>query len=537
LNFWASNGENKDVRGSNAGNKEDFFREKPVYKWLLIAILFLLALGIRIYRINDPPLEFNSSRQYQGALLARYYYYTGDPSASDWQKQMAEAQKPPNYEPPIMEKLTSLFYRISGGESFWFPRLLSVVFWLGAGVGIYLISKKLWSDVAAVFSFGLFLFLPFGIFASRGFLPDPFMVMFMVFTYLALVVYIEKPTVFRLAIAGLLASAAIFVKVHSVFMVLFAFGALMCSRKKGKQILFHSHLWIFLLIALAPGAFYYSYGLFITRSLQAQASWSFMPSLFLTLTFYKGWLQNLVLVTGFVLLFITVLALPLTFSKKTPRALLLGLWLGYFVFSFVFNYHTSTHHYYHLQVIPLVALSVGYVGAVVFSRLNDSRIPWKLRVLVLAILLMAFALDGVKQVVTRRHWLEKNMDFQSVVEAAKEIGEHVGHSMKCVFLDPEYGSTLKYHGWLAGWIWYNSWDIYARRRFRGMAESNARELYENRYAIHQPDFFIVTDFREFDRQDDLKQFLMNTFPVVVSTRQYLIFDTKKNLLPSSPQVR
>ena len=527
MNLSASKIENKHPSDSRDINKEDFFREKPLYKWLLIALLFILALGIRVYRINDPPLEFNSSRQYQCALLTRYYYYMGDSSASDWQKQMAQAQKPPNYEPPIMEKVTSLFYRMNGGESLWFPRLLSVAFWLAAGVGIYLLSKKLWSETAAVFSFALFLFLPFGIFASRAFLPDPFMVMLMVFTYLALVVYIEKPTLLRLVVAGLLAAAAIFVKVHSVFLVLFVFGALMLSRKKGRQVLFHPHLWIFLFIALAPGAFYYSYGLFITKSLQAQASWSFMPSLFLNLTFYKGWLQNLALVTGFILLFITILALPLTFSKKIPRALLLGLWLGYFLFSFVFNYHTSTHHYYHLQVIPLVALSVGYVGTLVFSRLNDSRIPWKLRALVLAILLMAFALDGVKQVVSRRHWLEKNMDFQGVVEVAKEIGVHVDHSMKCVFLDPEYGSTLKYHGWLAGWIWYNSWDIYARRRFRGMTESNAEELYINKYAIHQPEFFIVTDLKEFDRQNDLKEFLMNSFPIVASTTRYLIFDATR----------
>jgi len=60
-----------------------------------------------------------------------------------------------------------------------------------------------------------------------------------------------------------------------------------------------------------------------------------------------------------------------------------------------------------------------------------------------------------------------------------------------------------------------------------MAESDARELYFKRYAIHRPRFFIVTDLREFDRQDDLKEFLMNTFPIVASTTRYLIFDTTR----------
>lgn len=529
MNLYHRKTKNENSIDSNVIDREDFLLGKPLYRWLLLGLLFTLALGIRVYRINDPPLEFNSSRQYQCALLARYYYYMADHSASDWQRQMAKAQKPPNYEPPIMEKAASLFYKITGGESLWFPRLLYSIFWVVAGAGIYLISKKLWSETAAVISITLFLFLPFGIFASRSFQPDTLMVMLMVFAFLAIVSYFEKPTSARLIVAGLVAAAAIFVKVQAIFMVLFAFASLMISRKKARQILSHPPLWIFMFTALAPGAFYYAYGMFVTKSLQAQASSSFMPSLLANPLFYKGWLQNVGLAVGFSLFFVTVLAFPLTYSRKTPRALLAGLWGGYLVFSLTFNYHISTHHYYHLQVIPLVALSVGYVGALVFARLNDSRIPWKLRAAVIAILLIVFALDGIKQVIIRRHHLENNMDFTRVVEVAKEIGQHVNHSMKCVFLDPEYGSTLKYHGWLAGWIWYSAWDISFSRRFRGEGEMSAQELYFKKYAIHQPEFFIVTDFKELERQNDLKEFLKSNFPIVASTPRYMIFDTTRVL--------
>lgn len=524
VNLSDKNKKSIDSLDLSVVDKENFLRTKPLYKWLLVSLLFVLALGIRVYRINDPPLEFNSSRQYQCALLARYYYHMSDQSTPDWQRQLAWAQKPPNYEPPLMEKLASLFFKIRGGESLWFPRLLSVVFWLVAGAGLYLLSKKLWTETAAVFSITLFLFLPFGIFASRSFLPDPLMVMLMVFAFLAIVSYFEKPTFLRVTIAAILSAAAIFVKPMSVFMIFFSFVFLMISQKKVRHYLGHSHLWIFILTSLAPGAIYYSYGLFITKSLQSQASWSFIPRLLLSPMFYRGWLQNVGLVVGFSLLLITILAIPLAYPKKTPRAFLAGLWVGYLVFSFVFNYHTSTHHYYHLQLIPLAALSVGYVGALVFARLNNTRIHWKIRATILTILLLAFALDGMKQMIIRRHWLENNMDFTRVVEVAKEIGQVVNHSKNCIFLDPEYGSTLKYHGWLAGWIWYSAADISIRRRFRGWDESNAGELYFRKYALNQPDFFIVTDFKEFDRQKDLQEFLKSTFPVVASTPRYLIFD-------------
>lgn len=514
---------------SSVIDQQDFFLKKPLFRWFIIGILCTLALGIRVYRINDPPLEFNSSRQYQGALLTRYYYYTADPSASEWQRQRAKAQKPPNYEPPVLEKITSQFYRITDRESFWFPRLLSVIFWFIGGAGIFVLSRKLWNRVAAVLSLTVFLFLPFGILASRGFLPEPLMIMLMILSCLAIVHYTEKPNLLRLMIAALLAAAAIFIKVQSVFMVFGAFGALMISRKKIRQLLVHPHSWIFLIVASAPGAIYYLRGLFLSESLQSQASWSFMPRLFLTPLFYKGWLQNVGLIVGFSLLILTLLTLPLIYARKTPRALLLGLWTGYITFCLVFNYHASTHHYYHLQIIPLVAVSVGFLGAVILARLNESRIHWKLRAAVLAIVLVAFALDGMKQVIIRRNWQEKNMDFAKVVEVAKDIGNHVDHSLRCVFLDPEYGSTLKYHGWLAGWIWYSATDISIRRTFRGLSAENAQELYLREYAGHKPEFFIVTDFKDFERQGDLKEFLTSHFHIMASTPWYVIFDITREL--------
>ena len=530
MNPYDRNKGKEKAMDSGVIDREDFLQSKPLFRWLLLGLLFALAFGIRVYRISDPPLEFNSSRQYQCALLARYYYYMADQAAPDWQREMAKAQKPLNYEPPIMEKAASLFYQIRAGESLWFPRLLSVIFWLVAGAGIYLLSKRLWSETAGIFSVTVFLFLPFGIFASRSFTPDPLMVTLIVFALLAMVIYFEKPTFLRLAVASILASAAIFSKVQCVFMVLFAFGALMLSRKKVREAITNLHLWIFMFTALAPGAVYYSYGLFITKSFQAQAQkMSFAPSLLASPIFYKGWLQNVGVMVGFSLIFITILALPLSSPRKTPRALLMGLWAGYFVFSLAFNRHTFTHHYYQLQIFPLVALSVGFVGAFVFARLNDSRIPWKFRAAVMAILLIALSLDGIKQVIIRRNWLEKNTDFKKVVEVAKEIGQHVDHSMKCIFLDPEYGAPLKYHGWLAGWIWYDAWDISLRRRFLGEDEANAQELYSRKYAIHHPEFFVVTDLKEFGKQNDLRKFLKSKFPVVASTSHYLIFDTTRVL--------
>ena len=41
------------------------------------------------------------------------------------------------------------------------------------------------------------------------------------------------------------------------------------------------------------------------------------------------------------------------------RTLLVGLWGGYVLLGFAFAHHIHTHNYYSLQLIPVVALSLG----------------------------------------------------------------------------------------------------------------------------------------------------------------------------------
>src|SRR5215210_6935865 len=91
------------------------FRE-PVLRLLMLGVLFVAAFCLRLYGINQPPMEFGMLRQYHGALLARGFY--------EWWLTGDLKTVPPDgiIEPPILEILTSLAYLISGGEHLWIPR-------------------------------------------------------------------------------------------------------------------------------------------------------------------------------------------------------------------------------------------------------------------------------------------------------------------------------------------------------------------------------------------------------------------------------
>jgi len=41
----------------------------------LLAVLFVIALGLRFYQIGEPPLDFHATRQYRSLLIARSFYY------------------------------------------------------------------------------------------------------------------------------------------------------------------------------------------------------------------------------------------------------------------------------------------------------------------------------------------------------------------------------------------------------------------------------------------------------------------------------
>src|SRR5437867_13173086 len=87
---------------------------------LILVFLFIAAFGIRLYHINEPPLNFHATRQYRSLIITRGYYVDSSTSMPEREKHAARfsQQKQGILEPPIMEYLVSVGYRMLGGERF-----------------------------------------------------------------------------------------------------------------------------------------------------------------------------------------------------------------------------------------------------------------------------------------------------------------------------------------------------------------------------------------------------------------------------------
>ncbi len=483
----------------------------------IISFLFIVALGIRLYHINEPPLEFHATRQYRSLIIARGYYFDSATSIPEREKQVAlfSQQKQGILEPPIMEFLVSIGYRLLGGEHFWLPRLLSSLFWLVGGAFLYLIGKTIADADAALFGTVFYLFLPFAIVASRSFQPDPLMVMLLLASVFAILRYYDAPSSSRLAIAAVISASAFLVKPHSLFAFLGAFTAIAIYRQGIRRAIISKTLLVFVTIILVPTMTIYISNVVTGRFFPHEAWKTLLPQLWMSSFFWRSWVNNIGLTVGFIP-FIGALLGTLFFRAGLPRSLMMGLWTGYVIFGLALNYNFATHDYYQLQLIPIVGLSIGPLMALMMSHLEQIRPQLHWRLAAWSALLLGLVLSIA---VARSRLI--NPQIERKVEAEQQIGALVNHSVKTIFLSGDYGVPLEYHGLLSGSSWPLQWDL-EWERLAGLKSQGAVDRFNTWFAKDSPEYFIVEDLREFEKQPDLKEFL-SKFPIVSQKNDYLIF--------------
>jgi hypothetical protein len=205
-------------------------------------------------------------------------------------------------------------------------------------------------------------------------------------------------------------------------------------------------------------------------------------------------------------------------KDRQLRSFMIGLWIAYLVYSLFFNYHIATHDYYHLPLIPIVAVALSPFGDWFFARLTESSSrPW-MRSAVYLILLL-----GLFSVLWNVRNQMKVVDYRPEAAMWAEVGEQLADK-RVVALTQDYGSRLEYWGLKTVAAWPYVGDInYIDARGGAFFFD---ELF-NEYSSKR-DYFLVTDFDEFDRQSELKDRLFNSYLIYAERNGYLIFDLRSS---------
>ena len=153
------------------------FFGKPWLAKVIVVLLFVFGLGIRMVDLTDLPLDFHPTRQFLSAVKARGMYYQYANDVPEWQREMAiQRWKDADvFEPAVNETVVAGLYLLFG-EHLWLARLTSSVYWLLGGLALFALAVRVSSVDGAILGLAYYLFLGFGVIASRSFQPDPLMV-------------------------------------------------------------------------------------------------------------------------------------------------------------------------------------------------------------------------------------------------------------------------------------------------------------------------------------------------------------------------
>lgn len=490
------------------------FDQHPWWTKLCLLLMFFLAAFIRVDEIKAPGHLLD--REYTSAIFARAFYFMNNDHVEDWRQDIAVTtmNQQPVLEPPLVEYLVSLIYRVMGREEMYYARYLTGAFWLVGGVFMYRLTKKLLSTEAALFATVYYLFVPMGVIISRSFQPDSLMMMMFLASLYLLVNYFENGAEKDLLQASVVTAVTLLIRPLVLFAIFFAFLALSLHKKGNWRKIIDRSLMIFSGVSLLPAAVYYGYGIFFAGFMRWKVSTSFLPHLLTKRDFWLGWFQLGINVAGAAFLIAALIGFFLL-PKRTARSLMIGLAISYFIFGVAFTYHIHTHPYYHIQIFPIIAICVAAcLAGIVRSLQNSPGKVWPPLIILSLSISLYFA-----------YRTERASIYQVRVEpdpkTAWKIGEIIGHSPHTVFVSRHYGLPLEYYGEFGG----APWPVGIEDPFYRQPGAHERSVQERIDELgFRPEYFVITHFDLYQRKhQDLESYLESTCFTRLETPDYLIF--------------
>jgi hypothetical protein len=490
---------------------------------LVVSLVIIFSLGavLRLIDLDDPPLDFNPTRQLRSAIIARgiYYEHTPDPDPQKRDQAISQMQSMERLEPPILELMVALTYRLIGRETLWVSRIFTVLFWLVGAWILYVLGRRMASPWAVLVGVGYYLFLPFSIRASRSFQPDPGMAMFILLTAWALFRWSSERSWKWAILAGVFGGATAYLKAAGIFFVggmAIAMSILSednpeCGLNRGHpdrkiirdtiRVFRNPQLWVMMILIVLPALLYYLLG---TGGQAAgySSSWTIVSRWreVLDPSFYIRWMirvDDILMISLVMAGFIGTLV-----SKGKTRALLWGYWGGYLLFGLTFPYHIVTHDYYHLPLIGLVSLSLMLLADLIIDKISKrGRGP---QVLFASTIVLFFAYNG---------WISLSIllaqDFRYHPSYWQEVGNSIPADAKAIGLTQDYGYRLMYYGWRKIALW--------------PLDGKSADFEE---IAADASYFVVTAKNQLT--GELSGYLEDHFPVYAQGSGYLIYDLRKS---------
>jgi 4-amino-4-deoxy-L-arabinose transferase-like glycosyltransferase len=149
----------------------DAAARRPDHIAKLLLPLWILAVAVRLVRVNQPFIDHWSWRQSDVAAIARNFYENGFRFAYPQIDWAGNATGYVGTEFPILPFIAAMCYKFAGVHE-WIGRSQAIIFLAVSLPFFFLLMRQIFGSTAAVWATFFFAFAPLNIFAGRSFMPD-----------------------------------------------------------------------------------------------------------------------------------------------------------------------------------------------------------------------------------------------------------------------------------------------------------------------------------------------------------------------------
>lgn len=479
-------------------------------KWLpWLILVFVVGAAVRLVNLNAPPLDFHPTRQLRNSLVARAVYYESLENADPTRVELARSFRRAvgQYEPPMVETIVGTTFLAIGGESFAVARVYGTLFWLLAGLALFDLARRVASLPSALIALTYYLVLPFGVQASRSFQPDPLMTSAFVAGTYFFYRWSEEPRWRWALLAAAFGGLAVLVKVVIVFLVAgAAIAAVLITL--GRRFWRSPQVWLMVALMSLPSALYYL-ALTSGRSTEYFLAWTVdLARLVTSAHFYSDWLGFVGSLVGLTFFFAALVGTVLAPSRL--RWMLIGIWAGYLLYGLTLPFQMYTHSYYHLQLVPVIALGLVPVVEAVIQRARGIPRPWPAFAAVPLVLFAVYQTWAARSTLVREDFSEAPVLWSSIGAAIPEGADVIG-------LTQDYGFDLMYWGWRK----VQAWPVRTALSDLRAGDRNIPQRFAEITAGR--DYFLVTAFGQLESQPALQEAL-DAYTVAAAGEGYVLYD-------------
>lgn len=347
--------------------------KKPAF---LLGLILLLALLLRLYKINNPIADWHAFRQADTASVTREYVKADKidllrPHYQDLYNIQSGLDNLEGYrmvEFPFVNAILAVFLRtFKSLDLVLFSRLASVFISLLTIIVLYKLVEKISNIKTALLSALVYAVLPYSVYYSRAILPEPYFLFFSTLSIWQFYLFAEKRkwsnyffSLIGLALAALLKPFVVFLA-PVYLLILWQF--------RRQRIFLDPRVYLFPILAFAPMFVWREWiknfptGVPVSKWLFNGNGIRFRPAWFRWL-FYERITKLFLGYFGAIFLFANLL-------KKNKDIYIYGAWwVGAVIYFSVIAMGNVQHDYYQNFILPIVAISVARGIAIIYEKLN-----------------------------------------------------------------------------------------------------------------------------------------------------------------------